>query len=336
VNTMRVTTSALIRNYQSSLSKSISNLESARTQVLTDGRKYNSVAEDPASAARASQLYSKYLKNEDYISMVQDVQSRQDSQEDSILQISTMATTISKEYSLEALNGTNGATERTTYATALREFQKSMVLSLNSTYEDEFIFAGSNGSNVPFVLSEDGLTLTYKGIDVNDKDALEAAGYNSEQLYVDIGFGLSKDATNAIIPSSAFDMSLPGINITGYGQTDDGISKNLVALAGQMAQTLEANTFDTDNFKAMVSQFDSSVESLINVAAQLGTKTNFLESTLERLENTKLALNTQIKNVERVDLTEAITNFSWAQYAYDAALQVGNSILSPSFISFMK
>ena len=48
------------------------------------------------------------------------------------------------------------------------------------------------------------------------------------------------------------------------------------------------------------------------------------------------SLNTQIKNVESIELTDAITNYSWAQYAYDAALRVGNSILSPSFIDFMQ
>ena len=333
---MRVTTSAIIRNYRSSLSKSTANLEQARTQVLTDGRKYNSVAEDPTSAARASQLYRKYMKNDDYISMVEDVQSRQDSQEASVMQISSMSSTISKEYSLEALNGTNGPAERSTYATSLREFQKSMVLSLNATYEDEFVFAGSDGQSVPFILSENGKNLTYRGIDVNDASALEAAGYNADKLYVDIGFGLNMDASNNLVPSSAFDTAMPGINIVGYGTNSDGISKNMVALAGQMADVLEANTFDSEKFKTMISQFDDSRDALVNVASQLGTRTNFLDSTKTRLEDTQVALNTQIKNVERVELTDAITNYSWAQYAYDAALRVGNSILSPSFIDFMQ
>ena len=34
-------------------------------------------------------------------------------------------------------------------------------------------------------------------------------------------------------------------------------------------------------------------------------------------------------------MAEAITEFSWAQYAYNAALKIGTSILTPSFIDFM-
>ena len=40
--------------------------------------------------------------------------------------------------------------------------------------------------------------------------------------------------------------------------------------------------------------------------------------------------------VESVDMAEALTEFSWAEYAYNAALKVGNSILSQSFIDFMR
>ncbi|MGO5053685.1 flagellin N-terminal helical domain-containing protein [Lachnospiraceae bacterium LCP25S3_G4] len=333
---MRVTTSAMMRNYQSSLSQSASNLESARMQVLTDGRKYTSVAEDPSSAARASQLYRKYQKNDDYISMVKDVQSRQDSQEAAVSQIATLSKTVTKSYSLEALNGTNGASERKVFATTLRSFQQSVVLSLNATYEDEFIFAGGGGDSVPFALSDDGKSLTYRGIDVNDTAALKAAGYDTEKIYVDLGFGLSFDTTGGIIDSSAFNTALPGINLVGFGKDDSGNSKNLVLLAGQMAEVLEADIFDSSKLETMVKTFEKGFDNLLNVQATLGTQTNFLTSTLNRLEDNSIALNAQIKNVERIDLTDAITNYSWAQYAYNAALRVGTSILSPSFIDFMK
>ncbi|MEG0190261.1 MAG: hypothetical protein RR681_03645, partial [Lachnospiraceae bacterium] len=268
--------------------------------------------------------------------MAKDVQSRQDSQEASVMQISDMAKTISGQYSLEALNGSNGPDERSVYATSIREFQKSMVLSLNATYEDEFIFAGTGGQEVPFELSADGKTLTYRGIDVNDSAAIEKAGYNNEKLFVDLGFGLSTDAGNVVIPSSAFNTALPGIDVVGYGKDADGSSKNLIVLAGEMANVLTTEPFDSTKIATMSKKFSAGVDSLMNTAAVLGTKTQFLDTTLTRLEDSKLALNKQIKGVERVDLTEAITNYSWSQYSYDAALRVGNSILSPSFIDFMK
>lgn len=332
---MRITTNTMLRNYKYGLSNSISNLESARMQVLTDGRKYQKVSEDPASAARASQLYRKYYKNQDYISMVDDLQARQDSQESAMLQLSSMTKSISKQYNLEALNGTNGKEERATYAASLREFQKSMVLSLNTTYEDEFVFAGSDGANPPFALSDDGKTLTYRGIDVNDAAAMEAAGFHNDPVYVDLGFGLTMDAGKNVLSSSAFDTSLPGIKVIGYGE-ENGLSNNLIVLAGQMAEVLESEVFDSNKLSDISKKFEKGNNDLLNQTAQLGTKSKFLEDTKERLKDNDLNIIAQLQSVEKVDLSEAITNYSWAQYAYNAALRVGTSILSPSFIDFMK
>lgn len=120
---MRITTNAILRNYKSNLGTSMKNLDTARTRVMTQ-RKYNSTAEDPSSALRAAILERKYVKNEDYLNIVKDVQSFQDAQEDAAMQIETLAKTLSKRYGLEALNGTNGSLEtRETYA----EDRKSVV-----------------------------------------------------------------------------------------------------------------------------------------------------------------------------------------------------------------
>ena len=128
---------------------------------------------------------------------------------------------------------------------------------------------------------------------------------SEESVYLDLGFGLTvNDKTGEIDPSSAFNTSLPGINVAGYGKTADGRTKNMVLLAGQIADTLEKEPFDQAEF--------------------------------DRLETDKLNLATQLDNVVNIDMADAITQYSWAQYAYNAALKVGTSILSPSFIDFMK
>ena len=63
---MRITTNQILRNYKSNLGTSLSNLDIARTRVMT-GRKFNSTAEDPANALRASVLERKYVRNQDYL-----------------------------------------------------------------------------------------------------------------------------------------------------------------------------------------------------------------------------------------------------------------------------
>lgn len=339
---MRITTNAILRNYNSNLGASLKNLDTARTRVMTQ-RKFNSTAEDPSNALRAAILERKYAKNEDYLNIVKDVQSFQDAQEDAAMQIETIAKELSKRYGLEALNGTNGSLEtRQTYADAWRGAQESLVLSLNASYEGKYVFAGNDGQNAPFKLETvDGKqVLTYRGLDVSDpanKDALDKL--SKETSYVDLGFGLNVDAANrdiSIESSSAFNTSLPGINLVRYGQDDNGMTNNMILLCGEIADVLAAPDFDRDAYTKLLSKFDEDRNNVLQTVTILGTQTEFLTTTKDRLETSSISLATQIDNVVNIDMAEAIMDFSWAQYAYNAALKVGNNILTPSFIDFMK
>lgn len=365
---MRITTNAILRNYKSNLGTSLSNLDMARTRVMTQ-RKFNSTAEDPTSALRAAVLQRKYARNEDYRSLVQDVQSFQDSQEDAAMQINNLAKTLSKQYGLEALNGTNGSREtRETYAAAWRGAQESMVLSLNASYEGKYVFAGSDGLEAPFKLAkvkddklgtEGEQVLLYRNVDVTtgklydeNGELVITNGANSEAsckqrledlskdtLFVDLGFGLNIDeskAKDSVDPSSVFNTSLPGINVVGFGTEDDGTPKNMIILMGQIADKLNEPEFDYEGYRQLLGKFDEGRDKVLEQVTMLGTQTEFLTTTKDRLDTAMINLSTQIDNVVNIDMAEAIMNFSWAQYAYNAALKVGNNILTPSFIDFMR
>nr|WP_288829551.1 flagellin [uncultured Clostridium sp.] len=336
---MRITTNAIIRDYKTNLSTSINNLNISRTHVMTQ-RSFNSAAEDPASAARASQLHRKYYKNQDNLKMLEEAQSRQDGQEDALRQVSDMVKNISKNYNLQALNGTNQTPEVLgSYASAIRQLQQSMVLSLNSSYEDTFLFAGTDGKNPPFELTSN-TTLNYRGIDVNaakgSADYEKLKTMSNEKLYVDLGMGLTMDDFDQVVSSSAFNMSLPGINAIGYGVDENGMSNNIIVLAGKLAEALEAPTFDANQYRDLMNKFDTLGTSLMNQITELGVRSEFLTTTKDRLDNAEISIQQQMSSVEGVDMAEAITNYSWDQYAYNAALKVGTSILSSSFIDFMR
>lgn len=255
------------------------------------------------------------------------------------MQISNLALDLTKKYGLEALNSTNASIEtRKTYAAAWRGAQESMLLSLNASYEGKYVFAGGDGQNSPFSLETgtDGRQiLRYRGVDVTDGDRALLDGYAKDTLYVDLGFGLSVDPNNTVDPSSAFNMSLPGINLVGYGK-DGEDPKNMVLLAGKIADLLEEEDFNREKYTELLDKFEAGRNSVLEQVTSLGTKTEFLTTTKERLQTNEISLATQIDHVVNVDMPEAIMNFSWAQYAYNASLKVGTTILSPSFIDFMK
>ena len=163
---------------------------------------------------------------------------------------------------------------------------------------------------------------------------------SKDTLYVDLGFGLNVEGDVndvSIESSSAFNTSLPGINLAGFGVDDEtGLTKNMILLCGEIADVLEAEDFDRDKYSELLAQFDKGRNNVLEKVTVLGTQTEFLTTTKDRLETSSISLSTQIDNVVNIDMAEAIMNFSWAQYAYNSALKVGNNILTPSFIDFMK
>lgn len=333
---MRVTTNSILRGYTRNLGTSMNNLNSAREKVMTK-RNFNKIAEDPAAAAKAFRYRQQYAANEDYLDNVENTISQFDAVDSSAQEIVKALKDINADI-LKGINGATGEEQRKTLATSLKEAAKSIVLSANAKFGDTFIFGGNNTKDVPFVYDEATGELTYRGIDVNStnpNDITKLSNLADEKLFTDLGFGLQETA-GVLEENSAFNTSIPGINLLGYGTNADGTSKNIVTLLHDVATELEQPTLDEDKFKLLTDQFTESRNSVIDFESQLGTKSKFLNTTKERLENYSDTLNEKIVGIENIDLAEAISSYSWAQYAYNAALQVGNSILSPSFIDFMK
>lgn len=333
---MRITTNMVMRNYNNNLSATLGGLESSRKQVETN-RRFSSSYEDPASSAKAAILERRYARNADYLNNVENVQKWQDTQEDIATQLSNIAKEIDKRYSVEALNDTNADLDtRKVYAQTLRGLQEQMVQTLNTRYGETFAVAGAGGKEQPFELTADGV-LTYRGVDVNSDDPNDQKileELSQEATYIDLGLGLGEDGAE-VSSSTAFNSALPGINLVGYGKDEQGVSKNLVVLVGQMADALEEETFDRDAYEAMWENISEGSSQLRDEIATLGTKTQMLTQMKTRLESEKLAITEQYDNAVNIDPAEAIMNYSWSMYAYNTALKVGTSIITPSLLDFL-
>ena len=332
---MRVSTRAIMSGYNRNLNKTLNNLYSSQNRVLTQ-RNFNSIAEDPSSAARSFKLWREYSQNADYIENAKTTQELFDSVAASALQISKVLSEQVSEDALKAVNGATSQEARETYATTLRGMQETIVLSMNSSYGDRFLFGGASTKEAPFELNDAG-ELLYRGVNTTDPDKIkELEGFMKETLYVDLGFGMQKTDDGSINSESVFNTAICGLDVVGYGQTDDGISKNVVTLLGQMADELEKENFDEDKFNKLFTQFTECKNDVADFAAEIGTDCEFLENTVTKLESNQDILNTQIISVDQVDMPAAITDYIWQEYAYNAALKVGNSLLSQSFIDFMR
>lgn len=165
---------------------------------------------------------------------------------------------------------------------------------------------------------------------------------SKETNYADVGLGLQENMDGSLITSSAYNYAIPGLDMLGFGMDEDGDPKNVVSIVMRLSE-IYGNCDSNGGFadgeeeeaNRLLDKLQASTDSVQNKYVELDGKAKFLKTNKSRLEDYANTLNEEILSIEQVDLADAITEFSWAQYCYNAALKVGNSILSQSLIDYM-
>lgn len=187
----------------------------------------------------------------------------------------------------------------------------------------------------------------------NDYDALTAT--TEESTYVDIGLGfVRKNAITDgvarrlelydVTPASAYDSALNGLNFLGYGTDEDGDPKNLVTLVHRLGEIFSRCDKDTGAYASdedreaanrLTNKLSAAIDRVSERHVELDARVGYLQKNQEQLEEKKFNLNEQILETEEADMSESIMEMMWAQYSYNAALRIGNNILSQSLIDYM-
>lgn len=222
--------------------------------------------------------------------------------------------------------------------------------------------AGTRPDWVKELMKESGTDSVEQGwLDYyKDKDNyMKLKEMGDEELYIDLGMGLEESSPNNPVNGSYFNSALCGIAFTGFGVDADGDSLNLALLmreladvfqawdedmdpqgynpelAGESAKGLSPNELEEKAFR-LLDKLQAAKDNFVENWVELDAESVFLTSNQERLETLFIDTNTQILDVSQVDLAQAITNFSWQQYCYNAALKIGNQLLSQSLIDYMR
>lgn len=357
---LRISSAGVIRSYRSNLMRSRINLESAR-QTATDFKQFRSFGDNPAAATRSFKLIRSYGKTDNYIQNSKSVTERFDQMWSSGLEVSQLADKIDYDIST-GMNGDKDWESRKLVAKTIRGHMESMVQSLNAKYNDDFLFGGQENGEPPFTMDEQ-YNLYYRGINVDTgklKDGTDATltkpdgtqltgvqvleHYAKENLYIDIGLSMKNNnggmgdftSSSDINMSSAIDVSMPGINILGFGKDINGNPKNAISQLREIANDFDQENFDFETVSNKRNRFAETRNDIRKGISTIDTRANFVKTNTERLEQTSDSLYSQIYDLTEVDPALAYTNLTFAQTFYNSAIKIGNSILDQSFIDYMK
>lgn len=348
---IRSTTNGTLKTYRYSLQRSSYTMNKAQETVQTQ-RKFNSFAEDPAAAAKAFQLRRSLLRTDSQYNVGESVKHKYEvawSTLESVVQdVNNRKSDSAFAMILQGKSDTIGS-GAVALGQSMRTLATGIVQSMNCRYGENFVFAGADGLNVPFTWEGEGddRKLCYRGIPVDTQDPkeLEALKYMAnERKNADLGFGMQEDENGNIIGSSVANVGLQGITFLGYGKDADGDPKNIVSIADRMGTLLRrcdpdsgnwASAADKEEFSRLAKKFEDAASQLTDKHTEMDTQAAFIKSNQDQLKANTDTLQEQILGIEQVDLADAITSFSWAQYCYNASLKVGNSILSQSLMDYM-
>lgn len=348
---IRSTTNGTLKTYRYNLQRSSYTKNKAQETVQTQ-RKFNSFAEDPAAAAKAFQLRRSLLRTDSQYNVGESVKHKYEvawSTLESVVQdVNNRKSDSAFAMILQGKSDTIGS-GAVALGQSMRTLATGIVQSMNCRYGENFVFAGADGLNVPFTWEGEGddRKLCYRGIPVDTQDPkeLEALKYMAnERKNADLGFGMQEDENGNIIGSSVANVGLQGITFLGYGKDADGDPKNIVSIADRMGTLLRrcdpdsgdwASAADKEEFSRLAKKFEDAASQLTDKHTEMDTQAAFIKSNQKQLKANTGTLQEQFLSIEDVDLADAITSFSWAQYCYNASLKVGNSILSQSLMDYM-
>jgi len=331
--------------YTTNLNNMSTELDKLNTQVAS-GRKFAKTSDDTTSAIKAYQIRRNLAKVEGYQNNIGHASDFLTNSETNLGDINATVSDATVKI-LQGVNGTQNPDTRKIIANELRVMQDQLLDTLNSSVSDTYIFGGSNTGEKPFTVDAEG-KLLYNKISVdslNDSTPelqKTLKDLKTDSLYVDVGLGVSFDSTsNAVNRNSVFNYSIPGINIVGNGTTTvDGItepvSKNLYNLLGKIAQSFESDNYSSDTVNKLFGQFQTAANQASQVTTEIGSKTNYLSFMTDRYTAQDLNMQTRQTKVEGIDAAYTYIAFQTQKVAYQAALQMGTSIIQSSVFDYMK
>lgn len=340
---MRVTSNMVTSRYLRTLNNVNSDLNDYSNQV-SSGRAFSDFSDNTSAAVKAYKIRSNMSRIEGYQSNIRHAKSALIDSESALSQMNDIYGNAMGKI-LAGMNSTQSAEERSIIAAELRSLQEELLQTLNTNISGDYLFGGTNTSTEPFTVDTATGKLAYNGVVLDNADDTAASELSSDIRYLDIGLNMQFDASSKLVKSTAFGYSISGIDIIGYGNTaetlDDGtaltISNNMYDLLGQIADALDSSEpeYSYEKVNAMYGQLETSAARITRCVTNVGAKGNYLEFMTNRYETQTMNLEEHQSDVEDIDAAYAIIKYKTQEVAYNAALQMGASVIQNSIFNYM-
>lgn len=256
---------------------------------ISTGRRIVNLSDDPAGAGLLVDLNATVKANEQYKKQINDALAFQRGSE---VVISSMHDGITRlmELAQESLNSQTTGGGRVAIASEVDGIRSTFLGYANQKIEGKYIFAGTQTQTQPFNGPSAG-PITYAG--------------DSNLISVAVG------------PSATATMNIPG-NGLFFGTGGQGSTTDVFQQVTDLRDALLAN--NVAGIKAAYANLQGIQGNLSTAITDLGGRQGTLENLSTDLDSFNLSIASIKSNVEDVDYAKAVTDFTAAQTAQQAAM----------------
>lgn len=308
---MRITNNMLINNMMNNISNNLVRMDKYQDQMST-GKKIRVPSDDPVVAARALKLRTDVSEVEQYKRNIKDAQSWLDITETALGSLGDVLQRA-RELAVEGANGTNTPEDTQKIAAEAKQLKDQLIHIANTAYAGRYIFSGFKTDQKGIVDTPEDTNYGLFGIDIG----------NGKNINYEIGIGDSIT-----------------VNVLG-GDLFNGGNQAVAGSEGKMIQTFSKfiaflEVGDTGGISGLLSEFDTDMNNLLRVRADVGARQNRLELTANRLDSDTINFTKLMSENEDADVAETIMNLQNEENVYRASLAAGARIIQPTLVDFLR
>lgn len=280
---------------------------------------------------------------------------------DKALQSSSALLTRARSLTVQGANtGALGSSAREALATELEATAEALREQANAQYLGRSVFAGTSGAGAAFGTAP-AYTFTGAQVDIAGEYPTEDKAYpavlrrvsDNTQVQVDSDgkkvFGTDAwpkidPITKALVapsdlgyaeavplsPDFATDANLDPVLKEKYAAAVEDVS--VFVLLNKIASDLRAG----GEVNGYLNAIDARMNSVLKEVAAVGSRYNQTLQAQETIAGNKVTLESQLTDVEDVDLAETIVELKAQEIAYQSALSATTRALQPSLLDFLR
>ena len=297
---MRISDSMLQNNYIGNLNYSKEKMQELQTQIASNN-KINKPSDSPSGAAKIMRFKADITKTKDFIGNIDNSFAFVNESINGLEVILDTTTKILVD--LTEVQNPSKDGNLNTYANQIEASLNIILESANMEFNGQFVFGGTNDTDVPYGFTTDNSAIELKANDVSGKRKVK----------------ISKNITQQINTS--------GTDLFGNIDGTDIFNKLI-----EIRDNLNNGIKPTESDVKVIQDFSASVRDRLSEA---GNVSNKLENSKEILNNQVLTLEGLVSTESDIDLAQATIDLQNYDYSLQLSYKMSSMFLTKSLLDYL-